>query len=124
TSKSCHGFLNPEKVAAALGKQAVVALKVYKALELAQKTVKLSFYLKAVINPLEISEIIQIYYKDLREACVRVSQNGELDEEYESGETIYPEVKIEAQSYYANWEKSGFKVDWKVETGNGSVNLP
>jgi hypothetical protein len=121
TNKGCLNFLNPEQIAKALGQQAVAALQVLKALNIAKKTVEVTSYLVAVVNPVELNNIIQLYYSNLKEACVKVVDDGTLKEEYAAGEVVYPGLKLEAQSFYSDWVKSGFKVKWTAEPGNGTL---
>jgi hypothetical protein len=75
------------------------------------------------LDPEELKEIHQLYQGRLITACVKATSNP-LNEGYAPGEKIFPVVKMVPQSQYADWQKEGFKVEWKATEGNGSVNLP
>jgi hypothetical protein len=66
---------------------------------------------------------MQLHQSKLKEACLKVTKDGQLNTEYGQGETIYPTIKLTPQSFYADWEKSDFEVSWIVKEGNGKVNL-
>ncbi|WP_224995235.1 hypothetical protein [Cesiribacter sp. SM1] len=77
----------------------------------------------ALVEPVELTEKMQLHDSKLKEACVEVVKDGTLKVEYSAGEKIHPSIKLIPQSQYAEWEKAGFKVNWKVDAGNGSVSL-
>jgi hypothetical protein len=123
--KNCLNFITPQKIMLALGQQSAVALKAVQAINIARKSIEITGYLYPFVDPIEINEIIQLYDGKLKELCVEVVKDGNLNEEYGPGQIIYPGIKLSPQSPpYAEWIKSGFKVKWVVEAGNGSVNLP
>src|SRR5690606_6553482 len=65
-------FLNPKKIIISLAKQSATILKVIKAIDYAKKIIEITSCLNAIIDPLELDNIIQLYHGNLKEACVKV----------------------------------------------------
>lgn len=123
SSKACRAVaIERGPIAALLSTQLIYFKALIAAAGTAYSLVEITPYIVALIDPVDLKEIIQLHEGKLKEACVEVVKEGALKEEYGPGETIYPEIKLIPQSQYAEWEKAGFKVNWVVKSGNGSVN--
>ncbi|WP_162303737.1 hypothetical protein [Hymenobacter sediminis] len=69
------------------------------------------------------SKPMQLYKGQHLAARLKVEQQSSLKNSYSAGEKIFPELQLSAQSSYANWEKAGFTVEWKIASDNGSIAL-
>ena len=116
--------LDKKRLGKILFSKASVWITVIEAGISATEFVSLIPYVVSIIYPVDLTEIVQLHEGKLKEACVKVERDSTLKENYISGETIYPGIKLIPQSQYAEWEKSDFEVNWVVEAGNGKVNLP
>lgn len=123
TAESCLKYaLNSTVISKALFNQFNVFSKFVSIASNAYSIKEMSPYVIS-LTPLsvDLSEVIQLYHGKLIPACVEGSNAGTLNGSYNSGSKVFPVVKILPKSQYGNWDKSGFKVDWKVVSG--SINL-
>ena len=124
TNDACQRtVLNKKVIAKALAAQSNLFLKVVEGAALAYELAEYIPFVVAQTDPVNLSENMQLHDGKLKEACVEVVKDGELNAEYSLGETIYPGLKLVPQSQYADWKKAGFEVEWKLDPGNGSLNL-
>jgi hypothetical protein len=124
TQSACQKtLLNKSVIAKALLAQSNLFNKIIEGAAFAYELSEYIPFVIAQIDPVNLTEKMQLYEGNLKEACVKVERDEELKEEYSPGEIIYPGIKLIAESQYAGWEKSGFKVEWKILPGNGSINL-
>lgn len=73
---------------------------------------------------IELAEKLQLYEGNLIEACIKVVKDGSINQEYSVGKELLVKIKLESQSEYGEWKKSGFKISWKIPPLNGELNLP
>lgn len=123
TAESCLKYaLNSAVISKALFNQLNVFSKFVSIAGNAYSLTKMTpFVISLTPLSVELNEVMQLYQGKLIPACVEGRDAGTLSESYKSGSKVFPVVKILPKSQYENWNKSGFKIEWKAISG--SVNL-
>ncbi len=99
--------------------------KIYESISALKSGSEMVPFAKALLDGVELSEVLQLYNGNLIQACVEGKNVSVFNEIYSKGSIIYPTVKMVSKSEFGPWNKSGFKVDWKTSIPNGgTVNLP
>ncbi len=127
TSGSCQKYaLNSAIISNALLSQLNVFSKFVSVAKNAYSVIQMTpFVISLTPLSVNISEVMQLYNGKLIQACVGATNASTFKDIYSSGSKIYPIVKMLPKSEYGQWNKAGFKVDWKATTPNGgTVNLP
>lgn len=120
----CALLTNKAVIAKAVASKANLYGNLYKAAEFIVNASPAGPYALSLIpgSRVDLSEIIQLYQGNLVEACVKVTKDVTLKPEYQTEEKLTISIKIDPQSQYGEWKKSGFKVNWALPPMNGSLS--
>lgn len=83
--------------------------------------VHLVSYLDGISYPTEHSEDVQLLQDRMIPGCVDITSNSSLNEEYAAGQEIEVSVKIEGSDFFQDYILEDFKVEWRIEEGNGEL---
>lgn len=125
--KKCQSlFLNTSAIAKLIASTSNLYVNIYKAAKFTYEVSEASAFAFSLVPSMRInlSERLQIHEGNLIEACVKVVSSTSLEQEYPTGKEILVKIKLEPQSVYGDWKKSGFKVSWKLPPLNGGLSLP
>jgi hypothetical protein len=112
TEPACLKIFSPKNSYKLILKNVNFISKIISAGLIIENSLQAYNYGKGLFFGVELSENLQIYLGEPKEAWVKVVKNVDLKSEYRPEEKLNISVKLEALSEYAEWEKSGFKVNW------------
>jgi hypothetical protein len=115
-------FTSKSTIYKAISKNAIFIGRLIDGLGLIESGAEATPFVVALIDGVELDEVIQIYEGKLKEACIQLGKDGELNQEYSTGDQVLVKVKLNPLSEYSDWEKSGFKITWNLSPLNGAVS--